>query len=172
MDKMFFYNSKKNKMRELREKSLIIFDKLKKSESITLQEIYLLQGYLYCCRMKGYKYLNLNPMSKEENDCVCRAISLATHLPYKTVDRLLQLTGIALKCDELCPCCYHYLLEDIFSFNCYKGDGKTVKEIASDFKDTICIIRISGHLTCSVFGIIYDIWDCSNEICDRFWIKQ
>jgi hypothetical protein len=59
MDKMFFYNSKKNKMRELREKSLIIFDKLKKSESITLQEIYLLQGYLDYLAILNYEFNNM-----------------------------------------------------------------------------------------------------------------
>ena len=34
----------------------------------------------------------------------------------------------------------------------------------------ILIIRIKGHLTCSIFGKIPDIWDCSNEIVDCFWV--
>lgn len=46
-------------MRELREKSLIIFDKLKKSESITLQEIYLLQGYLDYLAILNYEFNNM-----------------------------------------------------------------------------------------------------------------
>lgn len=32
------------------------------------------------------------------------------------------------------------------------------------------LIRVHGHLTCSINGIILDTWDCSNEKVDKLWI--
>lgn len=121
--------------------------------------------------MQQYRYLNLNPFDVEENDCVCRAISLATQLHYSVIERLLKRTAEKFRCDELCPCCYHYLLENKFGFRCYNGKGKTVKEVAYYNKDSICVIRIDGHLTCSFYGVLYDTWDCLDEICDCYWIR-
>lgn len=32
------------------------------------------------------------------------------------------------------------------------------------------VIRIEGHLTCAVDGVIYDTWNCSDKVADCFWI--
>lgn len=32
------------------------------------------------------------------------------------------------------------------------------------------MLRVHGHLTCSINGIILDTWDCSNEKFDKLWI--
>ena len=53
-----------------------------------------------------------------------------------------------------------------------KRENKTVLEIARDNPDKTLIIRISGHLTCAKSGTIYDIWDCTNEIVDVYWIVE
>lgn len=123
--------------------------------------------------MSDYMYYNRNPLRIEENDCVCRAISLATQLSYSTVEKLLKLVGKALDCDELCVCCYHYLLDDIFDFPCRDNkDSYTVGEIANDYSNNVLLIRIDGHLTCAVQGCVFDIWDCTNKIADCFWIVK
>lgn len=49
-------------------------------------------------------------------------------------------------------------------------EKKTLKEIADKFCNEILLLRIDGHLTTSVKGTIYDIWDCSNEIVTDFWV--
>lgn len=46
----------------------------------------------------------------------------------------------------------------------------TTEEIADKFCNEILLLRIEGHLTTSVKGTIYDIWDCSNEIVTDFWV--
>lgn len=120
--------------------------------------------------MIDYRFYNANPLGNIEQDCVCRAISKATDIPYEIVEIKLEAIGELFECEELCVCCYHHLLEKVFGLKQKFANGKTVKEIAKEFDDCKVIIRIEGHLTCSLYGIVYDIWDCTDEIADVFWI--
>lgn len=120
--------------------------------------------------MTDYKFYNANPLGNIEQDCVCRAISKATELPYYDIEDKLELIGELFECDELCVCCYYHLLEKVFGFRQKFGNGKTVGEIAREFSDYRVLIRIDGHLTCSIYGTVYDIWDCTDEIVDVLWI--
>lgn len=122
--------------------------------------------------MKDYQYYNANPLGYIESDCVTRAITEATGLSYYEVQHKLKLMAQLYECDTLCVCCYHNLLDNVFGFERYNGNGKTVKEIAKEFKNDILLIRIQGHLTMSKYGVVYDIWDCGNEIADVFWIVR
>jgi hypothetical protein len=45
----------------------------------------------------------------------------------------------------------------------------TVGELSEEYSDSILIVRIEGHLTCIIHGIIRDIWDCSDKIADIVW---
>ena len=38
------------------------------------------------------------------------------------------------------------------------------------YPDRKLIIRVEGHLTCSLYGVVTDIWDCSEELVDRYWV--
>lgn len=120
---------------------------------------------------KRYKYYNHNPDGVHLKDCVCRAISTAIGLCYEAVDNLLELAAKEYGCDKLCVCCYSYLLEDIL---CYTRQDcrfkKTVHDLASEYPRNRLIIRVEQHLTTSVYGNILDIWDCSDELVDCFWI--
>lgn len=120
---------------------------------------------------KRYKYYNHNPYDTKTKDCVCRAISTATGLCYEAIDNLLELTAKEYVCDKLCVCCYSNLLEDILCYSRTECDfDKTVEDIASEFPRNKVIIRVQEHLTVSVYGNILDIWDCSQEPVDCFWI--
>ena len=48
--------------------------------------------------------------------------------------------------------------------------GRAVKRRSVSYPrrrdDEKLIIRVDGHLTCSIFGEVLDIWDCS----ERLWI--
>ena len=119
----------------------------------------------------AYRYYNRNPDGKQIEDCVCRAISTATGINYEAVDRLLSLTAFWYGCDKLCVCCYHNLLEDVLGYErktCTKGE--TVRDIARRHPNSKILIRIESHLTSSVKGTIYDIWDCSQKPVDCYWI--
>lgn len=118
-------------------------------------------------------YYNRNPNSFVLKDCVCRAISTATGLKYEAVNNLLDLTAYENDCDKLCVCCYDNLLTGTLCYrkiNCYFE--QTVSEIASDYPKNKLIIRVKGHLTCSIFGTILDIWNCRDELVDCYWIIE
>lgn len=121
--------------------------------------------------MTDFAYHNINPLKKEEQDCVCRAISLAMNMDYKTIDRLLDIVSYYYNCDKLCLCCYHKLLEDIFTLPVrYCENRETVGEIAKQYPYNKLLIRIDGHLSTSMYGIVVDIWDCTNKLADCYWI--
>jgi hypothetical protein len=49
---------------------------------------------------------------------------------------------------------------------------KTAEEVANDFPNNVLLLRMEGHLSCSINGDIHDIWDCSKEIITDFWIVK
>ena len=122
--------------------------------------------------INDYKFYNANPLNKQEQDCVCRAISKATDTPYYSIEHKLQLIGDLFECDKLCVCCYHHLLEKVFGLIPKNANKKTVGEIAKDFKNNVVLIRIDGHLTMAEYGVVHDIWDCTKEVADIFWIVE
>lgn len=119
----------------------------------------------------AYTYYNANPEGARIEDCVCRAISTALDMDYYEVAGLLYLNGDFYQCDELCLFCYEKLLDEDFQLEHFICKEKTsVQEVANNFKDNRLIIRVDGHLTCAIYGKVYDIWDCSNMLVTDFWI--
>lgn len=124
-------------------------------------------------RNNAYKYYNRNPDGKHIEDCVCRAISTATSLNYCAVNKLLDMTSLFYGCEKLCVCCYHNLLEKVLGYKrytCYNSE--TVEDIAYKHPEEKVLIRIDAHLTSSIKGTIYDIWDCSQKEVDCYWIVK
>lgn len=118
-----------------------------------------------------FAYRNVNPQHIEEEDCVTRAISLATKLSYSSVANLLNMCEQYYGCDKLTVNCYGRLLTEIFNYPVrYCNRGETVGDVVEKFPYNTLIIRIDGHLTCSVLGILTDIWNCSDKEVDRYWI--
>lgn len=116
-----------------------------------------------------FVYCNINPEGKSVGDCVIRAISLALGIDYfDAVDSLLKNSDY-FNCDLLVKECYSNMLDGL-GFAKYDGMGRTVKEVAEDFYNDKLLIRIDGHLTCSLYGDVYDIWNPSSEVVDVFWV--
>lgn len=105
-------------------------------------------------------------------DCVIRAITLALGLDYFEVVKLLHLNAQELQCECLNVSCYEKLLDYDFDLPHYMSFGLTAEEVANDYPDNILLLRMDGHLSCSVCGVIKDIWDCSQEIITDFWIVK
>ena len=122
--------------------------------------------------MTDYRFYNANPLGELEQDCVYRAISTATRMSYRLIEHKLKLIGDLFECDKLCVCCYHHLLEGVFGLKPKLANGKLVGELAKEFCANTLIIRINGHLTMSDCGTVYDIWDCTQEPADVFWIVK
>lgn len=121
--------------------------------------------------MVNYRYYNRNPKGLHIQDCVCRAISTATGLKYDAVENLLAITAEENHCEMLCVCCYKYLLSDTLCYPIsYCNFNVTASELARKYPYNILIIRVNEHLTCSIDGVVSDIWDCADELVDCYWI--
>lgn len=116
-----------------------------------------------------FKYLNLNPLELQEEDCVTRAISLASGYSYAEIQDKLYYISKLLECERLCVCCYQHLLTDVFKYDKVFCRGMTVAEFATLHPEGIYLIRMEGHLSVLVNGVIYDLWDCSQEYLTDVW---
>ena len=118
----------------------------------------------------GFKFLNLNPLGKREEDCVCRAISLATEKDYEDVQEQLYLISKLFRCESLCVCCYKHLLDYVYNLDRIESfHGYTIHEFIELNPKGTYIIRVDGHLTCAIDGILYDTWDSRDCIVDIVW---
>ena len=114
-----------------------------------------------------YQYFNAEPSGDKLEDCVIRAMSLALQIPYYDIVKLLYRNGNFYGCDEVCLSCYEKLLKDL-GFKKQNAFGSKVEDIAQ--LGSVLLIRIPGHLTCSIDGVVFDIWDCSKKQADCYWI--
>ena len=120
--------------------------------------------------MARYQFLNVNPLGKIEEDCVCRAISLSLNEDYYKIQEKLHLVAELFECEYLCVCCYKYLLDNVYDLKRIEEvKGMTVEEFANYFPIGIFIVRVKGHLTCVIDNNIMDIWDCRDKIVDLVW---
>lgn len=118
----------------------------------------------------AWKFLNLQPLGKLEEDCVTRAISLATGQDYTTIQNQLLLVAELFECKKLCVCCYKHLLDYVYNLERIEAvQGMSIKEFLRYFNTGIFIIRVDGHLTCAVDGKIVDTWNCEDKIIDIVW---
>lgn len=117
-----------------------------------------------------YIYYNNNPKGKRIGDCVVRAISKALEIDYKTVGSMLLENSQKNNCHVITRDCYSKLLEKQFGLKRMKANNITVGELANLLQDHKLLIRIKNHLTCSIYGDVYDIWNPENEMVDVFWI--
>ena len=119
--------------------------------------------------MAKYRYVNLNPNGEHRNDCVTRAISLASGLDYSEVRRKLRHTSRLLDCIRLCWSCYSFFITEVLGCRQVNCDGLTVGEFADLHPQGIYLIRIKGHLTVIKDNVCYDLWNCLGRECDLAW---
>ena len=119
--------------------------------------------------MADYVYLNVNPNQERISDCVIRAISFASGLPYSTIRKKLWLTDKLYGCERLCKFCYSNFITYVLKYKEVNCDNLTIEEFADKHPYGTYLIRIDGHLTTIKDGVLYDIFDCRNEFCDMVW---
>lgn len=114
-----------------------------------------------------YKFHNNNALGLFENDCTVRAISTATGNSwddtYKHLSNTARLQGTMMDDKDFIR---DYL--DAHYDRLY-GIPKTVGEVAGAYPNNILLITMNGHITCSMYGIIYDSFDCRERIAEYCW---
>lgn len=119
--------------------------------------------------MADYVYLNVNPDNKKVSDCVTRAISFASGLPYPEIRKKLWLTARLYGCEKLCKFCYSNFITYVLKYKEVNCHDLTIGEFADRYPYGTYLIRVEGHLTTIKNGVLYDIFDCRNEPCDTVW---
>lgn len=123
--------------------------------------------------MSDFMYYNANPNKARVEDCVTKAISIATGLEYFTVAKLLDLTSEHTGYDRITLRSYRYLLEDVFGFPVfYPEKSETVEDIIDKYPLNTVIIRIKGHLLVSINGVVADLWDSREKYPTCYWIAK
>lgn len=129
-------------------------------------------------RHKGtdtYRYHNVNPKGYITSDCMERAITLATGLPYEEV-----IIGLAKTHIETCRCGDHYktYLEKlgwVKNKQPKKPNGKkyTIEEFCKKIAKPkeVYVVSCANHLTCVVDKEIHDIWNCGCKSVGNYWTK-
>lgn len=121
--------------------------------------------------MARYNFLNVNPLGKIESDCVTRAISNALQEDYYVVQRKLELVAELFECEKLCVCCYKFLLDNVYDLERVEEyAGLTIREFANNCPNGTYLIRVDNHLTMMTDCVVYDTWDCLDEIVRIVWI--
>lgn len=120
--------------------------------------------------MSRYKFLNLNPLGNLEEDCVCRAISLALDEDYYKIKNKLYLVAELFECEMLCVCCYKYLLDEVYGLERLEEyDGLSINEFSKHCPKGVYLIRTDNHLTCMVEGTVFDTWNCTDNEIRLIW---
>ncbi len=112
-----------------------------------------------------YNYYNPHPKGLQTDDCVKRAIVVVTGMDYMAVQRELnafkKVTG-AKKFNSLQNLCY---VEDVWQAKKIIPEGRTTAgEFCRKHPNGRYILSIASHWSSCVEGMIYDTWDCSNEL--------
>ncbi len=119
--------------------------------------------------MARFVYYNQNYDKVKRNDCVTRAISLASGLPYSTVRRKLRYTARLLGCSKLCVSCYEFLIREVLGGVPKNCEGMTINDFADLHPDGTYLLRMDGHITTLIDFTLYDIFDCRQERITNAW---
>ena len=119
--------------------------------------------------MARYVYYNRNDDQVKRNDCVTRAISLASGLPYKTIRRKLRYTARLLDCDKLCVSCYEWLIREVLGGTPKNCEGMTVNDFAELHPYGTYLLRMDGHICTLMDFTLYDIFDCREHFITNAW---
>lgn len=116
-----------------------------------------------------FKKLNLHPDGKLVGDCVKRAIAKGFEKDYKEVslelNRLKKITG-ATEFNE--DKNWRKYIEDkggqIMSFPAVTGQPRmNGHKFCEQFTKGRYIVKMAGHISVVVDGILYDTWDCRDK---------
>lgn len=124
-----------------------------------------------------FKYYNPHPQKKIVGDCAIRALSKALN---KTWDEIY----IDLAVEGFCMCDLpnadvvwgNYLVRHGFTRYLIPDDSfgaYTIGDFANDHPTGVYVVSVPGqHVVTIVDSVVYDSWDCQNEIPSYFYKKK
>jgi hypothetical protein len=119
--------------------------------------------------MASFRYYNVSPDNEHKNDCVTRAISLASGMPYAETRKKLRSVATLFDCERICMSCYKHLIENVLYCKPLDCDGMTVEEFADMHPYGVYLVRMNQHISCIIDNTIYDIFDCREHLLTNAW---
>jgi hypothetical protein len=119
--------------------------------------------------MASFRYYNVSPDGEHKNDCVTRAISLASGMPYAETRKKLRSVATLFDCERICMSCYKHLIENVLYCKPLDCDGMTVEEFADMHPYGVYLVRMNQHISCIIDNTIYDIFDCREHLLTNAW---
>lgn len=123
-----------------------------------------------------FRYYNAHPKGKIVGDCVKRAICKAGEMDYMEVQRNLnRYKKVTCAKNFNDPKNYEPFIEKELkgvkiSFPAIKGQPRmNGYEFCRMYPKGRYILRMAGHLSCCVNGVIYDTWDCREKCVYKAW---
>lgn len=117
-----------------------------------------------------YKFYNNNSLGLFENDCTIRAIATATGNTwddtYKHLSNIARLNGTMMDDKDF--------IRDYLDSRYMRIDDipKYVGEVAGAYPDNVLLITMPSHITTSVYGVIFDSFDCRDRVAEYCWIVK
>jgi hypothetical protein len=119
--------------------------------------------------MANFRYYNVNPNGEHRNDCVTRAISLASGMSYAETRKKLRSVATLFDCERICMSCYKHLIENVLYCKPLDCDGMTVEEFADMHPYGTYLVRMNQHISCIIDNTIYDIFNCRDHLLTNAW---
>ena len=117
-----------------------------------------------------YVYYNANPSGKATGDCVIRAISTITGLPWRTVHwDLAELSNEQYQMMDDNPIWHEYLRRLGFSIQMIQWPCSRIKDFCRCFPSGMYILGTGKHVVAVIDGDYYDTWDSGNELAVFYW---
>ncbi len=120
-----------------------------------------------------FKEYNRHPKGIKTTDCVVRAISTALDIDYLECRRTLNKTKKELGFNSYKDTKFLYKFLENYPRLIYKAIKGEPRIKGSDFTDLhpegTYILKLAGHITCVIDGVILDTWDCSYRSVYTAW---
>ena len=116
----------------------------------------------------AYKFYNANAVNRYTDDCVIRAISCATNKSwdyvYDYLSDIAQYEGTLFDKRDFVR---NYLDK---TYQRLPISGGTVGYISHLYPNSILLISMNSHITCSKYGTVYDTFDCRDREVENVWL--
>ena len=119
--------------------------------------------------MASFRYYNRDEDGVHRNNCVTRAISLASGMSMGETRKKLRCVATLFDCFRICMSCYKHLIENVLYYKPLNCDGMTVEEFADMHPIGTYLVRMEQHISIIIDNCIYDIFDCRDKILTNAW---
>lgn len=119
--------------------------------------------------MAKFRYYNRDEDGLHRNNCVTRAISLASGMTMGETRKKLRCVATLFNCERICMSCYKHLIENVLYYKPLDCDGMTVEEFADMHPIGTYLVRMEQHISIIIDNCIYDIFDCRDHTLTNAW---